>query len=102
MAAWKKWLHSLPLDLAEADETVSLDTLRIGLLDAFHDCGGARSERVRLKLAAARTARDLWLLRGEVFQVIADHHCQSIARDRINALLPAFEGWLPARLLSAV
>lgn len=102
MAAWMKWLNSLPLDPDEADGTVSLDHLRIGLLAAFEDCSGARGDRLRLKLAAARTARDLWLLRGEVFQVVADHHCQSIARDRINALLPAFEGWLPARLLAPV
>jgi len=71
----------------------------VALLD---DCEGPRCERLRLRLEMASTPAELWLARSEIFQLVASQHCQAQAAQRINGLLPLFEGWLPARLLTPV
>ena len=80
-------------------DMIELRQLTLALL---HDCSGTACERLRLRIRGARNAQELWMIRSEVFQLIASQHCQSQAARRINELLPAFEGWLPARLLVPV
>ena len=76
--------------------------LRQMMLGLLADCSGVACERARLRLQQARSAQELWMARSEVFQLVASQHCQSQAAARINALLPAFEGWLPPRMLVPV
>lgn len=99
--AWKKWLNSLPFDL-EVEPASTFGDARAQVLEAFCDCTGPACERMRWKIDAARDARDLWLLRGDLFQLLAAQHCQAVATQRINGLLPAFEGLLPDRLLTPI
>ena len=80
----------------------SMTQLRHQSLALLDDCEGPCCERLRLRLQSARTADELWLARSEIFQQVASQHCQSQAAQRINGLLPLFEGWLPARLLTLV
>jgi hypothetical protein len=80
-------------------DVIELRHLMLGLLA---DCSGVRCDRARVHLQQARSAQDLWLARSEIFQLLASEHCQSQAAERINALLPAFEGWLPPRMLAPV
>ena len=77
-----------------------IDDVREKMREALAGCEGPLAERMRWRIDAAQTAQDLWLLRGEVFQLVAGSYCQSEAQQRVNALLPAFDGWLPARLLT--
>ena len=105
MAAWKKWLNSQPFDVVAGmpePQPLPLDEVRAQVLATLAGCQGPMIERMRWRLDAARTAQDLWMARGEIFQLVAAQHCQSEAVSRINALLPAFEGWLPARMLTRV
>ena len=76
--------------------------LREKMLGLLADCSGVRCERARLRLQQANTPQDLWLARSEVYQLLAHQHCQSLAAERINALLPAFEGRLPPKMLVPV
>jgi hypothetical protein len=36
------------------------------------------------------------LLRGDIYQLVACEHCEAEARRRINELLPALKGRVPA------
>lgn len=100
--AWKKSLHSWLHESAEEAPRQQLETLRFQVQDALYRCEGAMCERMRWRIEEACTAQQLWLLRGEIFQLVARQFCQEEAVRRINALLPAFSGWLPERMLTRV
>ena len=55
--------------------------------------------RLRSKIDQARTAQELWMLRNDAFQIISQQHDQSVAAERINALITHFDGWLEPRQL---
>jgi hypothetical protein len=101
MAAWRKWLSSQSAELAEPDD-LELDDVRTAVIATLKDCDGAACERMRWRLQAAQSAQDLWLLRSEIFQMVSAQHCQAEAAARINGLLPAFERYLPARMLTRI
>lgn len=84
------------------DCLVDLAELRNRAREALQDCSGASADRLRLRICCASDARDIWLMRCDMFQVIAHQHAQSVATSRINELLPAFEGWIPGTLLARV
>lgn len=76
--------------------------IRHALMNSFEDCLGEAAERLRRRVGQARTPQELWLLRNDAFQIIAHRHDQSVASERINGLLPAFEGWLDPRQIGRV
>ena len=100
--AWKKTLSSLMYESIWEPEKLHIGEVRLLLHDALRQCEGPMCQRMRWRIDAARTAEDLWLLRGEIFQLIARQFYQEEAARRINALLPAFSGWLPAHMLTRV
>ena len=102
MPAWKKWLQSRPQESAEEAPIVPLDQVRLQLHGALEGCDGAMTERVRWQIDQAYTAQDLWMLRGDIYQLVSDQFCQAEAVRRINALLPIFSGQLPGRILTRV
>ncbi|MCU0957894.1 MAG: hypothetical protein MUF55_11445, partial [Hydrogenophaga sp.] len=71
--------------------------IRLALTACFEDCLGESAERLRRRVGQASTPQELWLLRNDAFQIIAHRHDQAVASERINGLLPAFEGWLDPR-----
>jgi hypothetical protein len=102
MAAWKKWLNSQSFAGGAEPAAMPVEDVREQVRRALAGCEGPLAERMRWRIDAARTAQDLWLLRGEVFQLVAGAYCQAEAQERVNALLPAFEGWLPPKMLSRI
>lgn len=72
------------------------------MLQALDECAGLRAEQLQLKIRGARTHRDLWMLRSDAYHLIALNHCQSIAKERIDGLLPLFEGWVAPQELGRV
>lgn len=76
--------------------------IRMALLACFEDCLGEAAERLRRRVGQASTPQELWLLRNDAFQIIAHRHDQAVASERINGLLPAFEGWLDPRQIGPV
>lgn len=103
MAAWKKWLSSLP-SFEPEDSTLQfgIEDVRAQVLKVLDDCKGSESERLRWRLHSASSAQDLWMLRGAIFQIVSNQHCQAEAAERINALVPMFRDLLPAGLVSRV
>lgn len=75
----------------------SLDDIRSAMVEQVIDCPPQKSRRARTQVTEARSAQQLWLLRGEIYQVIADELGQFEAERRIAVLVPLFSGHLPAR-----
>lgn len=100
MAAWSAWLNSSPFDWQFSAPPAGVEVVRRLLLATLDDCQGFEVDRVRWRLHMAERAQELWLLRDAVFQVVASQHCQSLAVERIDGLVPAFRKVLPAALVS--
>jgi hypothetical protein len=73
--------------------------LRDRMESLLDDMQGHECERVRYRVKASRSAQDLWMIRSDLYQLIARQHSQSEASRRINTLLPMFEGWVPSQTL---
>ncbi|MFW2355002.1 hypothetical protein [Hydrogenophaga sp.] len=73
--------------------------IRRPLLRCIEDCLDQQALRLRKKIESARTPQELWMLRNDAFQVISQQHDQSVAAERINALIQFFEGWLEPKQL---
>ena len=81
---------------------LTLEQIRHRLYQALADCQDMATQRAIYKINVALTPSELWLLRCDLHQCIARVHDQAEASRRINALLDAFEGWVPARQLTAI
>ncbi len=73
--------------------------IRTALLTCIADCDGIPAQRLRHKIERSQTVQDLWLLRNDAYQLISHHTSQTVAAERINALLKVFEGWVDGRQL---
>jgi hypothetical protein len=96
----RSWLPGRPA--GSASPPASPDEIRRLILAALADCESIGAERTRAQARSMRSGTDLWLLRGDVYQLVACEHCEAEARRRVNELLPVFAGWVPARAMSRV
>jgi hypothetical protein len=95
---------SLPFRLssnreAKKPERMSLSQIKLQLELAMQDLAGTTVDLLRFKIRNAREVQALWLLRSDVHQIISMRQSQQEAAQRINALLPCFEGWIPSKSL---
>lgn len=97
----KSWLAGRPPGDA-GGPPASPDEIRRLILAALADCDSDAAERTRAQAKGMHSGTDLWLLRGDVYQLVACEHCEAEARRRVNNLLPAFEGWVPPRAMARV
>lgn len=100
MASWTRWFSSELDEPQIAAPEAGIESIRRQVLSVLDDCAGVECDRLRWRLHTAECAQDLWMLRGPVFQVVANQHCQSQAVERVNGLVPAFREWMPARLVT--
>jgi len=60
------------------------------LVDEFHDAMADIKDPLRTRLHAAliscQSPKDLWFLRGKLFNLISKHHCESEAHQRVSRL----------------
>jgi hypothetical protein len=81
---------------------LTLEQIRQRLYQALADCKDMSTQRAIYRINVAATPAELWLLRCDLHQCIARVHNQAEASRRINALLDAFEGWVPAPQLAPI
>lgn len=79
-----------------------LHAIRSAMFASIKDCEDLQAKRLHLKIHAAATAQDLWMLRNDAYQIISQQHNQSVAADRINQLIQSFEGWVEPRQLNRI
>lgn len=72
---------------------------RSALLNCVEDCPDDAVKRLQLKIQIARSHRELWALRSEVYHCVAMRHHQATATERVQSLARHFEGLIdPADL----
>ncbi len=77
--------------------------IRQRLLGTIEDClHSVPALRLRRQIEEARTPQELWLLRNNAFQIIAQRHSQHVATERIDALRQLFEDWLDPKQLARI
>lgn len=84
------------------EKRMPIDQIQHSLRDTVHDCTDLRAQRVIYKINTAKTVEDLWLLRSDLHQCVAQRHSESVAAERINGLICVFHGWLPATQLARI
>ncbi len=76
-----------------------LQAMRAALLRCIDDCDSLPARRLSHQIINAQTAQELWLLRNDAYQLISQQTSQTVAAERINALISCFEGWVEPRQL---
>jgi hypothetical protein len=83
----------------EASSKMTLSQVKLKVELCFQDVDGQDADRLRFKVRGVREVKDLWMLRSDIHQLISRRLSQHVAAERINALLPCFERWIPAHSL---
>ncbi len=84
-SAWQRFMFWL---LAPSPQDVSpsptqLPKVRTEFLSALADIGGDDADRLRVRLHEARSLRELWHARSELFRVVGIAHSQAEAEQRL-------------------
>jgi hypothetical protein len=79
-----------------------MEEVRQRLMQTLKDCQVTDAQRLGIRVQATRNAKELWMLRSDLYDCIARHHSQTEAARRINGLLSCFEGWLPPGQLTRI
>src|SRR3990167_9010501 len=93
-SGWRAWLTGFWYWLWDMDEPASgpavparmLALVRNEFMDAVHDLQAADACRLRAHVERARSLRELWHLRADVFRTISTHRGQIEAQRRLDAL----------------
>ena len=80
----------------QATQKLSLVQIQQAMHSSVHDCTDVRSQRVQYKINNSKTPAELWALRSDLHQCIAQTHSERVATARINDMMIVFEGWIPA------
>lgn len=77
--------------------------IRQRLLGTIEDCvNSVPALRLRRQIEQARSPQELWLLRNDAFQIIAQRHSQHVATARIDDLRQLFEDWLDPKQIARI
>lgn len=87
-------------DHACVHDGAALAPLRLKMVSLLADCASPAQRGLLYDLRRARSARSLWMLRGEVFQQLCVQQGELIARERMASLTPLFKGHVPSAWLS--
>jgi phage baseplate assembly protein W len=93
------WLTAGPAVAAEPSAT--LEDAREAMLDALGETGGRRRLTILLRIQKASDARDLWELRTDVMNAVAQAHGEWEGRRRLEHVTACFEGLLPVAALTS-
>ena len=79
-----------------------LADIQRNLCEALYECQGVRVDRLLYKINTAKTPAELWALRSDLHQCIAQIHTEGEAAHRINGLSAVFKGWIPGTQLTKI
>lgn len=90
-SGWQASLQS-PADLYGRD-ALPVAAARLAFIEALGDVDGHAARDLAGRARCARTLRELWHLRNELFTLVSIHHCEHIAHTRLATL----NRWFPMR-----
>ena len=79
-----------------------LADIQRSLREVLAGCQGVRVDRLMYKINTAKTPAELWALRTDLHQCIAQIHTEGEAAHRINGLSAVFKVWIPAAQLTKI
>ena len=91
-SAWQRlmfWLLA-PAPYQAAPPLSRLPSVRTDFLAALTDTDGRDADRVRHRISGARSLRELWHLRSDVYRVVGLTHSQGEAERRLTLLARHF------------
>jgi len=71
-----------------------LRAMQDAMKSCIQDCEGRQALKLRHTIDHTQTVQELWLLRNDAFQLVANAHNHAEAAQRINALMEHFRGWV--------
>lgn len=89
--AWRLWLKTrwdelLGRPLLSARSQAMLDDARLDFADTLADLYTPQAEDLHERIRKARSLRELWHLRSELFSLVSMYHGQADAQARLEAL----------------
>lgn len=107
--AVSRWLHSahdiltgigLAVVVRSRGQTHKLEGIRNSMVCALPTRGGDRqTQRLRRRLQLANDVHELWYLRSELLQTMANATGEPTAREQLEQITLQFEGMLPPGML---
>ncbi len=79
------WFRSRKANYQDT-QVLELDFLVDEFFDAMGDIRDPSRTRLHAALVSCQTPKDLWFLRGKLFNLISKHHCEQEAHQRIARL----------------
>jgi hypothetical protein len=67
-------------------QVMELDFLVDEFSEAMEDIQDPIRTRLHAALISCQNPKDLWFLRGKLFNLISKHHCERVAHDRVARL----------------
>lgn len=84
-AAWQ-WLWDLEDDPGLEPALSPMNQVRVEFRNALWDLQSAHADHVRDQIEKARSLRELWHLRADVYRLVAISHNQAVADERLAEL----------------
>ncbi len=79
---------------------ISIEDIRISMLEAIGDIDDAQFRHVKRRVRYAIDVMALWYLRGDVMAALSSKHGEAEARDKLSVITDMFEDVLPEGLRS--
>ena len=79
-----------------------LADIQRSLREVLDGCQGVRVDRLLYKINTAKTPAELWALRSDLYQCVAQIHTEEEAAHRIDGLSAVFRGWISAAQLTKI
>lgn len=95
-------LFGTPKSGAAQAARLPLANIQLCMREALVGCHSIHSDRLLYKIDMAQTPAELWCLRSDLHQCIAQAQTEAIAAQRINRLGSVFAGWVPAAQLTNI
>jgi hypothetical protein len=96
---------SLPFRLSRNNalaKRATLSQIKLRMELSIQDVEAPEAERLRYKIRGTREVVHLWMMRSDAYQLISKSLSQAEAAQRVNALLPLFEGWIPSQQMTKI
>ncbi len=93
-------LFTVSTSSPRTDDAATMDHVREAMLAMTGDDHGERAAGLARRIRYATDLQALWFMRGELMQLLARHHGEAAAREKVDELSALFTDLLPSGLRS--
>jgi len=93
-------MFTVSTSTSRAPDPATMDQVREAMLALTGDDPGERAAGLARRIRYATDLQALWFMRGELMQLLARHHGEAAAREKLDELSSLFSDLLPSGLRS--